>query len=128
MFCPKCQAEYREGCYRCADCNIDLVVSLSTTREADALVLVWRGSDPVAFSRVIDVLTDADIAFDVQAKHDHLTFELGMPRPFYEVRVSGSLSDEASRLISPIGDLLPLAPLIHDPSLDREEDPSSEDR
>jgi hypothetical protein len=25
MFCPKCKAEYREGFYVCADCNVDLV-------------------------------------------------------------------------------------------------------
>jgi hypothetical protein len=28
MFCPKCKAEYREGFYRCADCEIDLVDEL----------------------------------------------------------------------------------------------------
>ena len=25
MFCPKCGTEYREGFYKCADCDIDLV-------------------------------------------------------------------------------------------------------
>jgi len=29
MFCPKCRSEYREGYYRCAVCNIDLVDELS---------------------------------------------------------------------------------------------------
>jgi len=28
MFCPKCKAEYREGFYKCADCEIDLVYEL----------------------------------------------------------------------------------------------------
>jgi hypothetical protein len=28
MFCPQCGAEYREGFYRCADCDADLVDSL----------------------------------------------------------------------------------------------------
>lgn len=25
MYCPKCGREYRDGFYRCADCNVDLV-------------------------------------------------------------------------------------------------------
>jgi hypothetical protein len=25
MFCPKCKSEYREGFYKCADCDVDLV-------------------------------------------------------------------------------------------------------
>ena len=28
MFCPKCKAEYREGFFRCTDCDIDLVLEL----------------------------------------------------------------------------------------------------
>jgi hypothetical protein len=33
MFCPKCKAEYREGFYRCADCEIDLVPELPPEEE-----------------------------------------------------------------------------------------------
>ena len=33
MFCPKCKAEYREGFYRCADCDIDLVPELPPETE-----------------------------------------------------------------------------------------------
>ncbi len=28
MFCPKCHAEYREGFYKCADCDVWLVNAL----------------------------------------------------------------------------------------------------
>jgi len=28
MFCPKCRTEYREGFYKCADCDIELVQEL----------------------------------------------------------------------------------------------------
>jgi len=34
MFCPQCQAEYREGFFRCSDCDIPLVDQLSTDRQA----------------------------------------------------------------------------------------------
>jgi hypothetical protein len=36
MFCPKCGAEYREGFYRCADCEIDLVPELPPAPEQPA--------------------------------------------------------------------------------------------
>ena len=29
MFCPKCKSEYREGFYKCTDCGVDLVGTLS---------------------------------------------------------------------------------------------------
>ena len=127
MFCPVCHAEYREGLTRCADCDIDLVATLPVAPEDDAPELIWRGSDPVAFSRVLDVLSDAGIPSDVQAKHDHLAFELGMPRPFYEVRVPRSKVQEALSLVSPIGDLLPLAPHTHGPSSDAADEPANGD-
>ena len=32
MFCPQCRAEYREGFFRCSDCNIPLVDQLPADR------------------------------------------------------------------------------------------------
>ena len=32
MFCPKCRAEYREGFFRCCDCDIPLVDQLQADR------------------------------------------------------------------------------------------------
>jgi hypothetical protein len=50
MFCPQCKAEYRQGFYRCADCDVDLVDELrvkqvpaaSASMDAGVRVL-WRG-------------------------------------------------------------------------------------
>jgi len=36
MFCPKCKAEFRPGFTRCANCNIDLVESLSAAAPVSA--------------------------------------------------------------------------------------------
>lgn len=35
MFCPKCRAEYREGFYRCSDCDVDLVSELPPELEPE---------------------------------------------------------------------------------------------
>jgi len=128
MFCPNCHAEYRAGYTHCPDCDVDLVSSLPMVRKDDAPELIWRGSDPVSFSRVLDVLSEAGINCDVQAKRDHLAFELGMPRPFYEIRVLRSRRDEALPLVSPIGDSLPLASQLHDFMTDPGDDPPGDDR
>ena len=33
MFCPQCQSEYREGCTRCADCDVALVQDVAVNEE-----------------------------------------------------------------------------------------------
>ncbi len=43
-FCPKCGVEYREGFYRCSDCDVDLVDSLDRRPE-------WGDSPPVELTR-----------------------------------------------------------------------------
>ena len=103
MFCPLCKAEYREGFTQCSDCQVDLVESIAEPpEEDDPPQLVWRGSDPVAFGRVIALLDEQEIEYHVKSTSDHLAFELGMPRPFYEVRVPRSNASDATALISSI--------------------------
>lgn len=55
MFCPVCQAEYRPGFYRCADCDVDLVERRPEGLRSNAQTqsppeqynaLLWRGEDP----------------------------------------------------------------------------------
>src|SRR5205807_7749987 len=87
---------------------MELVNSLEKEKSADgALELVWRGSDPVAFSRVISTLQAAGIPHHSKSTHDHLVFGLGIPRPRYEVRVLQSDSAMARELVTPIGEPLP---------------------
>jgi hypothetical protein len=66
--------------------------------------LVWRGGDPIAFSRVIARLREAGIPHEVMATSEHLVFELGMPRPFYQVKVLRSHLSEALALVAEISD------------------------
>ena len=108
MYCPRCKAEYREGFDRCTDCGVELVASLEQEGMlGDPAELVWRGSDPVAFSRVIGALRAAGIAHHVKSNQDHLVFGLAMARPRYDVRVPAADLQAARALVAPIRETLP---------------------
>src|SRR5437899_10929570 len=90
---------------------MELVNSLEKEKSADgALELVWRGSDPVAFSRVISALQAAGIPHHSKSTHDHMVFGLGITRPRYEVRVLQSDSAMARDHVTPIGESLTIEP------------------
>ena len=65
MFCPACRAEYREGFYICADCNIALVDELPLEPEPEF----------IDFEEVFYTYNPADIAF-VKSMLDaeHITY------------------------------------------------------
>lgn len=52
MICPVCNAEYRPGFHRCADCDVELVGSVREAIRAQTLPsekygdLLWQGEDP----------------------------------------------------------------------------------
>jgi len=52
MICPVCNAEYRPGFHRCADCDVELVESAREAIQVQTLppekygALLWRGDDP----------------------------------------------------------------------------------
>jgi hypothetical protein len=55
MFCPKCRAEYREGFYVCADCDVDLIDVLPPEPEPEP--------EYVEYEQVLATYNPADIAF-----------------------------------------------------------------
>jgi hypothetical protein len=125
LFCPLCDAEYGSTHTHCTLCGVDLVPEHLRGRPFDEkdreerLELIWRGNDPVAVSRVIAALRGARIRHHVKPTQDHLAFELGMPRPRYEVRVFASDAPAAGYLVAPIHESLPFA------SLEEKERPDS---
>ncbi len=127
MYCPRCKAEYREGFDRCTDCEVELVASLE--QEAmlgDPAELLWRGSDPVAFSRVIGALRAAGIAHHVKSNQDHLVFGLAMARPRYEVFVRAADLPAARSLVAPIRETLPFEITQGPQALEAEAEPQSD--
>lgn len=68
MFCPKCEAEYREGIYECADCGVALVEDLPAkdVHPDIELVAVFETADPALLPVAKSVLEAAEIPFFVQ--------------------------------------------------------------
>jgi hypothetical protein len=68
VFCPKCEAEYREGIYECADCGVALVEDLPA-RDVHPdleLIAVFETADPALLPVAKSVLEAAEIPFFVQ--------------------------------------------------------------
>lgn len=107
-FCPLCDAAFPPTYGRCTVCGVELVPqglrgqSLNEQARKDRLVIVWRGGDPVAISEVVSVLRGAGIRHHVESTHDHLVFELAMPRPKYVVRVLQGDAEKARELLAPV--------------------------
>lgn len=114
-FCRLCDAEYPSDFDRCTICGAELVSSafpgrpLHQKERDESLDMVWKSGDPVAVSEAIAALREAGIPHHVKATQDHFVFELGMPRPKYEVRVFRSDARQACGLLEPIHQSLPFA-------------------
>ena len=66
MYCPVCKAEYREGYTRCADCDVDLVLSLPQETEYgehDAFVSVASAADVGQLGEICSKLEAKNIPY-----------------------------------------------------------------
>lgn len=77
MFCPVCRAEYRQGIFRCADCDVTLVHQIDDAAPPEYFqspeyieaepergfraVALWRGNDPVVYTALVGALHEAHI-------------------------------------------------------------------
>lgn len=114
-YCPVCDAEYTAEHISCSTCGVLLVPEEKRGRPLDdkerkeRIEMVWKGGDPVAVSQAIGALREAGIRHHVKATNDHLVFELGIPRPKYEIRVFQSDAEKARSLLGGIQESLPFA-------------------
>lgn len=78
MFCPVCKAEYRPGFRRCSNCNVPLVDSIASRKNARAdsgessrakPELLWKGTDPALSGLIACALDAAEIPYH-QATRD----------------------------------------------------------
>lgn len=113
LVCPLCAAEFGSDSAHCSECGVELIgweeaqEPIDPNHAAEALEIVWRGSDPFAVSRVLAELRAGGIPHEVTGTREHLAFELGMPRPRYKVVVFQSDLQEACSLIASIEESLP---------------------
>jgi hypothetical protein len=105
MYCPLCQAEYREGFAECSDCRVKLVASAAQARSAAAQL--WKGASQRALDKVLAALDAQGIASrfkEIVNARPQLTI-LGIPigavrSTFeYEVWVFRSDHENARRVI-----------------------------
>jgi hypothetical protein len=109
MICPQCNAEYRPGFTRCADCDVDLVneaphYALASQPTADPgdpnedpFCSFWKGEDARVHAELCEVLEEAGIPHKTVFRRDHL-FNLSNYAA-YQVGVPFSLFEKAEKAV-----------------------------
>ena len=72
MICPKCGSEYREGFFRCSDCNVALVTAQNfdsddSVKEESELVAVLDTKDSSFLSDVVSLIEEKGIPYLLQS-------------------------------------------------------------
>jgi hypothetical protein len=109
MFCPQCNAEYRPGFTRCADCDVELVndppqYALAGQPAADPgdpnedpFCSFWKGQDARVHAELCEVLEQAGIPHKTIFRSDHLFNFSNFPA--YEIGVPFSLFEKAEKVV-----------------------------
>jgi hypothetical protein len=109
MFCPQCNAEYRPGFTRCADCDVELVneppqYALADQPPADPgdpnddpFCSFWKSQDARVHAELCEVLEQAGIPHKTIFRSDHLFNFSNFPA--YEIGVPFSLFEKAEKVV-----------------------------
>lgn len=134
--CPYCAVKFPAGDSLCPACGGDLLAWNAEAAEAaqppfearpsEALPsdvepaktppdegeaeVVWRGGDPVIFSRAEEVLRESGIFHYTNQTAQHLAFGEAMPRPRLEILVRVAEVERARKLVAQFQDSFPLLP------------------
>ena len=70
MFCPECEAEYREGFTECSDCGVPLVWALKPKRLeeiVEGLTPILETSNAQELGEIVDRLEKAEVPYTIEA-------------------------------------------------------------
>jgi hypothetical protein len=70
MFCPSCEAEYREGFTECSDCGVALVAKLEPRQReeiVEGLMAMLETSSAVELGEIVDRLEKAGVPYVIEA-------------------------------------------------------------
>ena len=114
MICPQCNAEYRDGFVRCAECNVELVTvhpgALTAPQRAteeppdneeDPFCEFWRGDDARLQGELCQVLNEVGIPVRTLQLNDVLSM-VGIPtqHAMFRIGVPFSMFDRAERAVA----------------------------
>jgi hypothetical protein len=91
MFCPLCQAEFRDGFTRCSDCRVALVASLDDPKSSRARL--WKGAQQAKLDRILRALDEQGIPchfkelVNTTPRMQILGIRLGDQHPTFEYEV-----------------------------------------
>ena len=106
MFCPECEAEYREGFTQCSDCDVPLVTTLAPRPHeeiVEGLTPVMETTNCDELAIVVDRLEKAGVPYVIEAgtalaRLDGREEEL--PHPWQaRLSVTTELMDRAERIV-----------------------------
>ena len=104
MFCPECEAEYREGIVECSDCGIPLVDELHAPPASRLVTLkITQSGDFLA--ALVEVLEKAEVPYVIEAGTalsllDEGDEEPELPEPWQaRVWVVSELKERAERIL-----------------------------
>jgi hypothetical protein len=71
MYCPKCKAEYRDGFYKCSDCDIALVHELPEEPEPEFIEYeeILSTFNPADVALIKSMLDSENIAYYFHGEH-----------------------------------------------------------
>lgn len=113
--CPDCGATYPEHYNRCTVCGVELIPEglhgepHSESERHDRLVVVWRAGNPGMVSEAVALLRQMGIRHYVQATNQHMSFELAVPRPLYQICVLESDAERAQECLAVVRDTVVFA-------------------
>ena len=110
--CPFCHSENPETYVACSSCGIDFTDWQQQPLqpiEGDAPALLWKGSDAVTLSRIIDRLQTEGLPHSIFPTPEHLAFGLAIARPRWQIYVYSSDAPRGFQLIADLYEPFPFS-------------------